>query len=115
MLFSPDPKWDWLKILFFTVLAFLGGSLGYTMRTLDANEKLVWWRVMLEGLSAVFFAVITGLICMERGVSFGWASALIGATSWIGSRATFIIVRSVAFKKFGIEPEKRNETSNSGD
>ena len=115
MLFSPDPKWDWLKILIFTILAFLGGSLGYTMRTLDANEKLIWWRVVLEGLSAVFFAVITGLICMEQNISFGWASAIIGATSWIGSRATFIIIRSLAFKKFGIEPEKRNETSTSGD
>jgi hypothetical protein len=115
MLFTPDPKWDWLKILFVTILAFLGGSLGYTMRTLDANEKLVWWRVFLEGLSAVFFAVITGMICMERGISFGWASALIGASSWIGSRATFILIRAVAFKKLGIDPEKRNESNTTRD
>lgn len=115
MLFSHDPKWDWSKIIIFAVLAFLGGSLGYTMRTLDANEKPVWWKVLLEGVSAVFFAVITGLICMEQNISFGWSSAIIGTTSWIGSRATFIIIRAVTFKKLGIEPEKRNETSNQGD
>lgn len=115
MLFSPDPKWDGGKIIIFAVLAFLGGSLGYTMRTLDANEKPVWWKVLLEGVSAVFFAVITGLICMEQNISFGWSSAIIGTTSWIGSRATFIIIRAVTFKKLGIEPEKRNETSNQGD
>lgn len=115
MLFSLDPKWDWNKIIVFAVLAFLGGSLGYTMRTLDANEKPVWWKVLLEGVSAVFFAVITGLVCMEQNISFGWSSAIIGTTSWIGSRATFIIIRAVTFKKLGIEPEKRNETSNQGD
>lgn len=115
MLFSPDPKWDWNKIIVFAVLAFLGGSLGYTMRTLDANEKPVWWKVLLEGVSAVFFAVITGMVCMEQNISFGWSSAIIGTTSWIGSRATFIIIRAVTFKKLGIELEKRNETSNQGD
>lgn len=106
---SPDPKWDWTKLIIFAIIAFSGGSLGYTMRSLDRNEKPSVWRVILEGASAVFFAVITGAICIENNVSIGYMSATIGLTSWIGSRATFLIVRSIAYKKIGITPEAKND------
>lgn len=111
---TPDPKWDWTKIIIFAVLSLFGGSLGYTMRTLDANEKISLWRVLLEGLSAVFFGVVIGVLCMENNVTFGYASALIALTSWIGSRATFLILRAIAYKKVGITPEvKRDGASDS--
>lgn len=108
---SPDPKWDWGKMIIFAVLAFSGGSLGYTMRTLDKNEKISVWRFILEGASAVFFAVITGAICIENDITLGYMSAIIGLTSWIGSRATFLIARSIIFKKFGVAPEVKNDGS----
>lgn len=97
-----DPKWDWSNILLFAILSIVGGSLGYTMRTLDANEKLSFYRVALEGLSAGFIGIIAGLVCMEYGLSLGYSSAIIGVLAWMGSRATFLVARSVIAKRTGV-------------
>lgn len=111
---SPDPKLDWAKILAFAVLSIIGGSLGYTIRALDKSEKVSGWRAILEGLSAGFFAVIIGFICMEQKISFGYTFAIIGLLSWAGARTTFILVRSIALRKLGVPEEKVNERSDSG-
>lgn len=109
----PDPKWDWTRIILFSLLSLIGGSLGYTMRTLDKNEKVSFWRAMLEGLCAAFFGVITGIICMENHLSIGYSSAIIGLMSWIGARASFIIVRSIAYRRLGL-PEEKKDGSDTG-
>lgn len=111
---SPDPQWDWFKILAFSILSAVGGTLGYIMRTLDKQERLSGWRVVLEGLSAAFFAVLIGLVCMEQKLSIGYTSVIIGVLSWAGARTTFILIRSLAFRKLGVPEEKVDERSDSG-
>lgn len=64
--------WDWFKVAIFTLIALVGGCLGYTARKLDAKEKFSLGVFFFEGISSAFFGFLIGLVSMEHNASLGW-------------------------------------------
>lgn len=105
MLPPKEPEWSWITLLLFSAIGLLGGVMGHIMRSLDAGQKVTFARTAFEGLAALFFSIIIGLICMENHLSMGWSSAIIGVLSWLGARTTLRALQPIIYNRIGIKPE----------
>ncbi|UPT52958.1 holin [Hafnia phage yong3] len=99
-----DPEGKWLTAAVFAVISFVGGALGYVMRTLDAGGKVTLVRTLLEGLSSAFFGFVIGMVYVDFSLSWGFAFALVSVLAWIGSRATIKKLEPFLLKKLGLKP-----------
>lgn len=81
-----NPTWDWNVIVIFTLIALIGGALGYTARTVGVGKEFRIGIFFVESSSSAFFGFLIGVINMEQGVSLGFGGAFIGVLSWGGSR-----------------------------
>lgn len=88
-----NPTWDWNVVLIFTLIALIGGALGYTARTVGDGKEFRLGIFFVEGFSSAFFGFLIGVIDMEQGVSLGFGGAIIGVLSWGGSRAMLKFVK----------------------
>lgn len=103
-MFGPDPNESWVAtLLAFMGISFVGGSLGYVMRTIDAGKKVKYTVVFLEGLSAVFFAIIIYAVYREFEISLWFAFGLAGLLAWAGSRATLKAIKGLIASRTGIK------------
>lgn len=93
--------WDWFKVAVFTIIAVVGGCLGYTARKLDAKEKFSLGVFFFEGISAGFFGFLVGMVSMEHNASLGWGGSAIGVLSWFGSRSMVALLKPIVVKRLG--------------
>ena len=94
--------WDWFKVAIFTLIALVGGCLGYTARKLDAKEKFSLGVFFFEGISSAFFGFLIGLVSMEHDASLGWGGSIIGVLSWFGARSMVSILKPIVMKRLGL-------------
>lgn len=94
--------WDWFIITIYTLIALVGGCLGYTARKLDAKEKFSLGVFCFEGISSAFFGFLIGLISMEHDASLGWGGSIIGVLSWFGARSMVSILKPIVTKRLGL-------------
>lgn len=106
-----DPEWDMIAI--YSTIAFIGGCLGYTARTMDANKKFSILVFFFEGLAAGFFGFLMGIIIMENGVSLGWGGAAVGVLSWLGARTMLAIIKPFALNRAGLKQEVTQDEKSS--
>jgi len=104
-----DPQIDWLKYVAYTLLASIGGALGFIMRTIDARLTINWWMVLLNGVAAGFVGFITLLICMASNLSPLWTGVIVGILGWMGANASMGLLSKIAFNKLGLNPEPKRE------
>lgn len=108
-----DIYWDWFKVAIFTLIALVGGCLGYTARKLDAKEKFSLGVFFFEGISSGFFGFLIGLVSMEHGASIGWGGSIIGVLSWFGARSMVSILKPIVVKRlglfFGVNADERSK------
>lgn len=103
-MFGSDPNGNWVAaLLAFVGISFVGGSLGYVMRTLDAGKKVKAGMALLEGLSAAFFGLIMYAVYREFNISLWFAFGLAGLLAWLGSRATLKVFKSLIASRTGIK------------
>ncbi|QPB12036.1 holin [Providencia phage PSTCR4] len=98
-----DP--DFQKYVFWAVISFIGGALGYIMRKLDTDEKLGIFNVVMEGLSAAFLGVIIAVVCVKSGLSTEWIYSIVAFLAWAGSRAAASYLEAFFRRKFNIGAE----------
>lgn len=107
-----NPTWDWNVVLIFTLIALVGGALGYTARTLGDGKEFKLGIFFLEGFSAAFFGFLIGVINVEQGVSLGFGGAIIGVLSWSGSRTMLKYLKRKGSGDTKDMDEANRETSN---
>lgn len=95
----------WFKTATFLALAASGGVLGYIMRTVDKNQRVIWWRATLEGMGAAFVGLLVMLICQEMKLSQGYTGVIVGVCGWLGANVTIRLLESLVRSKLGIKPE----------
>lgn len=93
----------WFKLASYAFLAFIGGALGYIMRAVDKQEKVLVWRVFLEGIGAAFVGVLVMFICQEAKFSAGYTGVIVGVCGWLGANVTIRLLEGFVRRKLGLK------------
>lgn len=93
---------EWLQTVLWAGFAFFGGTIGYVMRRIDKSEKVIWWRVLLEGCAAAFTGVLVLLVCQQMQLSLQWTGVAVGVCGWLGASWTIGMLEKVLSNKFGL-------------
>ena len=88
-----NPTWDWNVVLIFTLIALIGGALGYTARTVGDGTEFRLGTFFVDGFSSAFFGFLIGVFIMDQVFSLGFGGVIIGVLSWGGSRAMLKFVK----------------------
>jgi hypothetical protein len=102
LMLQPD-HWEWFKLLLYSAVAALGGTLGYLMREMDSGNKLGFWPTILQGLSAGFVGGLVYLACHAANLSYEWTGVIVGVCGWLGANASIQFLERFVFKKLGIK------------
>lgn len=95
--------WKYLEALFYFAFAMFAGSIGYIMRTLNAQKNFVWSRVLMEGFGAGVTGFLVYQLCLAMELSRHWTGVMVGVCGWLGSSATIAMLEPVVRRIFGVK------------
>lgn len=94
---------DWLTSAGYTVLAAVGGLLGYIMREHDKGNDLNGWRAITETLSSGFVGFLVMLLCRALKLDPLWSGFIIGVFGWLGASVSIRLLERIVYEKLGIK------------
>ena len=97
---------EYALALFHAALAGFGGSMGYVMRSIDAGERVLWWRVLAEGAAAAFVGVIVMMLCQAMNFSPKLTGVVVGVCGWMGANAAISMLQRVVSRKIGADGDQ---------
>lgn len=95
--------YDWLTSIGYTVLAAIGGLLGYIMREHDKGNPLNGWRALTEAMGSAFVGFIVMLLCRAMELDPLWSGPIIGIFGWLGARASIRLLERIVYERLGIK------------
>lgn len=107
----PDDLWNhWLvRAVAYSLLATLGGVMGYLMRSIDQRRKICFLHMAIEGSAAGFVGFLVLLVCESLQLDVRWIGVIVGVAGWLGANATIRLVESAVYSKLGIQPPNREQ------
>jgi uncharacterized membrane protein (UPF0136 family) len=93
---------DWLAVAF-TMLAAVGGLLGYLVRSMDKRQRISWPLAVVKFLTSGFVGFLVLLACRSSGVTDEWTGVVVGVSGWLGADVTIRIIESWVRTKLGID------------
>lgn len=93
---------EWLTSAGYTVLAAVGGLLGYVMREHDKGNPLSGWRALTEALSSGFVGFLVMLLCRAMGFDPLWSGFVVGIFGWLGASVSIRLLERVVYEKLGV-------------
>ena len=99
---------DWLTSAGYTLLAALGGLLGYIMREHDKGNPLNGWRMAAETAGSGFVGFLVMLLCFAMGFDPLWSGFIVGVFGWLGANVSIRLLERFVYEKLGI---KRRENT----
>lgn len=97
----------WLKMAAYTGLAWIGGALGYVMRTLDKGVRPSVARAIVEASAAAFAGVLFYLACSAANFSHEMTGVIVGVSGWLGASASIRLLEPLVKKKMGVPNDQR--------
>jgi len=94
---------EWLTSAGYTLLAALGGLLGYVMREHDKGNPLKAWRAATEALSSGFVGFLVMMLCFAMGLDPLWSGFIVGIFGWLGANVSIRLLERVVYDKLGIK------------
>ena len=94
---------DWLTSAGYTLLAAVGGLLGYVMREHDKGNDLSGWRAAAEALSSGFVGFLVMLLCRAMGIDPLWSGFVVGIFGWLGANVSIRLLERLVYDKLGIK------------
>lgn len=94
---------EWLTSIGYTLLAALGGLLGYVMREHDKGNPLNAWRAFAEALSSGFVGFLVMLLCFAMGFDPLWSGFIVGIFGWLGANVSIRLLERIVYEKLGIK------------
>lgn len=94
---------DWLTAAGYTVLAAIGGLLGYVMREYDKGNALSAFRAFVQAMSSGFVGFLVMLLCQAMGLSAVWTGPVVGLFGWLGANVTIQLLERIVYEKLGVK------------
>jgi len=99
-----DPEFlrgQWIQTALYSLLAMVGGAMGYIMRSIAAGAKIFFWRAIAEATASGFVGVLVTLLCQALHLNLQWTGVVVGVCGWLGARATIVMLESVVAHRIG--------------
>ncbi|MFC4256344.1 hypothetical protein GRI97_10545 [Altererythrobacter xixiisoli] len=110
---------EWLTSAGYTLLAAVGGLLGYVMREHDKGNPLSGWRAVTEALSSGFVGFLVMLLCRAMGFDPLWSGFVVGIFGWLGASVSIRLLERLVYQKLGIKlkavPDRHMETTRTSE
>lgn len=82
---------DWWLSIALVVLAAIGGTIGSTMRQLEAGDgEIKWFIVGVETLASAFSGILVMMLCQSLNLSVQMTGVIVGVCGWFGGRTTML-------------------------
>lgn len=94
---------EWATSAGYTLLAALGGLLGYVMREHDKGNPLNVWRALAEAAGSGFVGFLVMLLCFALGFDPLWSGFIVGVFGWLGANVSIRLLERVVYDKLGIK------------
>lgn len=94
---------DWLTATGYTLLAAVGGLLGYVMREHDKGNPLSGLRALTEAVSSGFVGFLVMLLCRAMGLDPLWTGPVVGVFGWLGANVSIRLLERIVYEKLGIK------------
>ena len=94
---------DWLTSVGYTVLAAVGGLLGYVMREHDKGNQLNALRALTESVSSGFVGFLVMLLCRALSIDPLWSGFVVGIFGWLGANVSISLLEALVFERLGIK------------
>lgn len=94
---------DWLTSVGYTLLAAVGGLLGYIMREHDKGNELSALRALTESVSSGFVGFLVMLLCRAMAVDPLWSGFVVGIFGWLGANVSIRLLERLVYERLGIK------------
>lgn len=94
---------DWATAAGYTLLAALGGALGYVMREHDKGNPLNGWRALTEAAGSGFVGFLVMLLCRAMGLDPLWSGFVVGIFGWLGANVSIRFLERIVYERFGVK------------
>ncbi|KQM21943.1 phage holin family protein [Novosphingobium sp. Leaf2] len=101
---------DWLTSIGYTVLAGVGGLLGYVMREHDKGNELSGWRALTEAVSSGFVGFLVMLLCRAMAIDPLWSGFVVGIFGWLGANVSIRLLERIVYERLGIKLRANTDT-----
>lgn len=106
-----DPEaLHWIKAIGYILIAFIGGVLGYMIRSMNNKEKVDRNRLFVEGCASAFVGMLVMMLCQEINVSPQITGMAVGVFGWLGASVSIALLERWLYSRLGISKE-RNKPS----
>lgn len=102
----PELSAEQLRMAVLTVVAGLGGALGYVWRETKAGRPIKMFRTALTALLVAFICFHLGLVYMELGFSERTIWALNGFTAVLGVEFVMTFAAKIVFRFMGVKEDE---------
>lgn len=106
---------DAIRAAVFMLFAAIAGALGYTMRTMDAHEKVSAWRMLLEFCASGFVGFLVMLLCRSRGISLEMTAVCVGISGWLGASVSIKLLEKAVERILQINRSEEHDDSKQAD
>lgn len=104
-----DADSEVVKRIGYTVLAAVGGLLGYVVRQQESKETFSWSKALVQTAGSGFVGLLVAMLCTAMGIEGLWLGPIVGVFGWMGAAATMDIVSKLSLGKLGLRTDKREE------
>lgn len=94
---------EWLTSAGYSLLAAVGGLLGYAMREHDAGRRLSPLRAVIEATGSGFVGFLVMLLCRAIGLDPLWSGFIVGIFGWLGASASIRVLERFAHERLGLK------------
>lgn len=91
-----------LKMIGYTVLAAIGGFLGYTVNQQENNKAFKLRNASVQSAGSGFVGFLVYMLCQSMGIDGPFVGTIIGVLSYLGVTATMQILKRFVYEKLGI-------------
>ena len=95
-----------LKELETILLAAVGGTLGYLMRTIRRGKRVRLTLCGLEACASGFVGYLIFLLCRAMKIDDNWVGPIVGVFGWVGASSSIRLLERVVNKKLGLGDDK---------
>lgn len=88
-----------------TLLAGVGGVLGYIQRSIRRGAKITLMRAGFEAASAAFVGYLMFQLCESMRLSSSVSSMIVGVSGWLGAQSTIQVLEPILRRIIGSPPK----------
>lgn len=103
-----DADSEVIKRIGYTILAAVGGLLGYVIRQQESKETFSMVTALVQTAGSGFVGLLVAMLCAAMGIDGLWMGPIVGVFGWMGAAATMDLLGKIPLGKLGLSSDKKD-------